>query len=213
MPITREEIDGIAVSNGEAPSGRVGLRRPAQRRSKGVGKLLDSALHAGRLAGFGGETGASAVEMALVAPVLVLLLAGILDFGLVFNDLMSLRQGVGAGVRQGVVAQAGSTTSCSLSGAAAATTETKKLMCLTKSMVGMDPAETRTKVAFPGSKLKGGSLILCAQTPLDSATSIFDPLLNGALKAKVEMRIEQNLSAYGSASETALSGADWSWCV
>jgi Flp pilus assembly protein TadG len=151
--------------------------------------------------------------MALVAPVLVLLLAGILDFGLVFNDLMSLRQGVGAGVRQGVVAQAGSTTSCSLNGAAAATTETKKLMCLTKSMVGMDPAITRTKVAFPGSKLKGGSLVVCAQTPLDSATSIFDPLLNGALKAKVEMRIEQNLSAYGSASETALSGADWSWCV
>lgn len=164
-------------------------------------------------AGLAGESGASAVEMALVAPVLVLLLAGVMDFGLVFNDLMSLRQGVGAGVRQGVVAQPGSTTSCSLSGAAAATTDTKKLMCLTKSMVGMDPATTRTKVAFPGSKLKGGSLIVCAQTPLDSATSVFDPLLNGALKAKVQMRIEQNLSAYSNASETALSGADWSWCV
>lgn len=151
--------------------------------------------------------------MALVLPVLVLILAGILDFGLVFSDLMALKQGVGAGVRQGVVAQAGSNSSCTITGAAAATTETKKLMCLTKSMVGLEQAETRTKIYFPGSRLKGGSLVVCAQTPLDSATSMFDPILNGALKAKVHMRIEQDLSSFGSSSETALTGSDWSWCV
>jgi len=80
----------------------------------------------------------SAVEMALVLPVLVLVLAGILDFGLVFSDLMALKQGVGAGVRQGVVAQAGSSSSCSITGAAGAAADTKKLMCLTKSMVGLE---------------------------------------------------------------------------
>lgn len=174
--------------------------------------MLNAGSHTGMPRGMKSEDG-SAVEMALVLPVLVLVLAGILDFGLVFSDLMALKQGVGAGVRQGVVAQAGSSSSCSITGAAGAAADTKKLMCLTKSMVGLEEAETRTKILFPGSKLKGGSLVVCAQTPLESATSIFDPILSGALKARVHMRIEQDLSAFGTSSETALAGSDWSWCV
>jgi hypothetical protein len=188
------------------------LRHPAQSFLKGVGKLLD-ALCTGRPSSLRSETGGSAVEMALVLPVLALVLAGILDFGLVFNDLMALKQGVGAGVRQGIVGQTGSVSSCSIAGAAGATADTKKLMCLTKNHVGLDDAETRTMVSFPGSKLKGGSLIVCAQTPLESASTFFDPILNGALKARVQMRIEQDLSSFGTSSETALAGSDWSWCV
>ena len=170
-------------------------------------------LERARLAGLRSESGASAVEMALVLPVLLLFLAGIMDFGLVFNNLMSMRQGIGAGVRQGIVAQQGSSSDCSITGAAGATAQTQQLMCLTKSMIGLDPVDSRTKILFPGVKTKGGSLILCAQYPLDSATSLFDPLLHGVLKAKVEMRIEQDLSAFGSASETALPEGDWTWCV
>ncbi len=158
------------------------------------------------------EAGATAVEMALVLPLLVVLVAAIFDFGLVFNDLMTMRQGVGAGVRQGVVAQAGTSDSCSITGAAAATSSTRKLMCLTKGLVGLDPATSRTMVSFPGVKTKGGTLILCAQYPLDSATTVFDAILDGALKAKVEMRIEQDLSTFASAAETALPGSDWGWC-
>lgn len=158
------------------------------------------------------EAGATAVEMALVLPLLVTLMAAIFDFGLVFNDLMTMRQGVGAGVRQGVVAQAGASDSCVITGAATANTSTRKLMCLTKGLVGLDPADSRTMVSFPGVKTKGGTLILCAQYPLDSATTIFDAVLAGALKAKVEMRIEQDLSTFASAAETALPDSDWTWC-
>ncbi|HEX2052693.1 MAG TPA: TadE/TadG family type IV pilus assembly protein [Actinomycetota bacterium] len=158
------------------------------------------------------ETGASAVEMALVLPVLVLLLAGIIDFGLVFSDLMALRQGVGAGVRQGIVAQVGSTSTCTINGAAVATTDTRKLMCLTKDLIGLDEADSRMKVYFPALKTKGGTMVLCSQYPLDSASAVFDTVLSGALKAKVEMRIEQDLSTFASAEETALSGSDWTWC-
>ena len=135
--------------------------------------------------------------MALVLPLLVTLMAAIFDFGLVFNDLMAMRQGVGAGVRQGVVAQAGASDSCLITGAAAATTSTRKLMCLTKGLVGLDPAASRTMVSFPGVKTKGGTLIVCAQYPLDSTTTVIDAVLAGALRAKVEMRIEQDLSAFG----------------
>ncbi|MEX2552383.1 MAG: TadE/TadG family type IV pilus assembly protein [Actinomycetota bacterium] len=165
-----------------------------------------------RLVRLKGESGASAVEMALILPVLLLFLAGIMDFGLVFNNLMSMRQGIGSSVRQGIVAQPGSSSDCSITGAAGATAQTQKLICLTKTSMGLDPADSRTKISFPTTKVKGGSLILCAQYPLDSTTSLFDPLLHGILKAKVEMRIEQDLSAFGSTSETALSEGDWTWC-
>jgi hypothetical protein len=175
--------------------------------------LLITSIERARLARPKGESGASAVELALVLPVLVLFLAGIMDFGLVFNDLMAMRQGIGASVRQGVVAQPGTSSSCSISGAAGASVESRKLICLTKSLINLDPVNSRTMLSFPGSKTKGGSLILCAQYPLASATGVFDVLLHGALKAKVEMRIEQDLSAFGSVSETPLSGGDWAWCT
>lgn len=148
----------------------------------------------------------------MVLPFLILVLAGIIDFGLVFSDLMSLRQGVGAGVRQGVVAHAGTASTCTITGAAAANLETRRLICLTKGMIGLDEADSRTMVSFPASKLKGGSLIICAQHPLESSTLVFDSILDGQLKAKVEMRIEQDLSAFDSAAETALPGGDWTWC-
>ncbi len=147
-------------------------------------------------------------------PVLILILAGIMDFALIFNNLMAMRQGVGASVRQAVVGQTGTGTgACPITGAAGASTETRKLICLTKSLTGLDEATSRIKISFPGSKTKGGSLILCEQSPMESTTSIFDTLLNGALKAKVEMRIEQDLSAFGSVSEDSLPGSSWTWCT
>jgi len=213
MPISKQQTDGLAESTGEQHPGGCAHGVPPTDASKGNGAVLRFLYGRAGLHALRGESGASAVEMALVLPALILLLAGIMDFGLVFNDLMALRQGVGAGVRQGVVAQSGTSGSCAITGAAIANTETRRLMCLTKGLIGLDETNTRTMISFPGVKTKGGSLVICAQTPLESKTTIFDPLLSGALKAKVHMRIEQDLSAYGTASETALSGSDWTWCT
>lgn len=213
VPISKQQTDGLAESTGEQHPGGCALGVPPNEAPKGNGAVLRFLYDRTALYRFKSERGASAVEMALVLPALVLLLAGIMDFGLVFNDLMALRQGVGAGVRQGVVAQSGTSSTCTITGAAIANTETRKLMCLTKGLIDLDEAETRTMISFPGVKTKGGSLVICAQTPMESKTTIFDPLLSGALKAKVHMRIEQDLSAYGTASETALAGSDWTWCA
>src|SRR5689334_14442289 len=49
------------------------------------------------------DTGASAVEFALVAPVLFLVLFGIIDYGIWFADSISARQAVRDGARRGVV--------------------------------------------------------------------------------------------------------------
>lgn len=100
------------------------------------------------------ESGASAVEFALVMPVLVLFLVGIMDFGMIFSNLMALHQGIGEGIRQGVIARPGTNSSCTLTGLSADTSlPTKSLICLTKDRIGFDG--TRVKVSFPGSKTKG----------------------------------------------------------
>lgn len=167
----------------------------------------------GPLARAGGpDSGASAVEFALVMPVLVLFLTGIVDFGMVFANLMALHQGIGEGVRQGVIAKPGASSACTLTGLAGTTpVQTKSLICLTKDRIGLDGA--RVKVGFPGLKTKGGALLLCAQYPLDSVTGFLDPMLNGILKSKVQMRIEQDLTAFAATEETALPGGSWTWCA
>lgn len=160
-----------------------------------------------------GEAGATGVEMAMVLPLLVLLIAGVMDFGMLFSDLMSLRHGVGSGIRHGIVAQSGGLSTCTLTGASGAPAETRNLMCLVKERIALEEANTRVKVYFPGSKTKGGSLVICAQYPMESITTMLDPVLNGELTSRVEMRIEQDLSAFGSAEESPLDGGDWAWCA
>ena len=46
-----------------------------------------------------GERGAALVEFALISPLLFLILAGIIDFSMVFNNYQAVRQGVREGVR------------------------------------------------------------------------------------------------------------------
>ena len=70
------------------------------------------------------DTGASAVEFALLAPVLFLVLFGIIDYGIWFADAISLRQAVRDAARQGSVENFG--TSCSATGTSA---DLRKLAC------------------------------------------------------------------------------------
>ena len=64
------------------------------------------------------------VEFAFICPILFLLIFGIIDFGSVYNDLISLRQGVREGARQGSVGVFGGSTSCQLQGATGSTATT-----------------------------------------------------------------------------------------
>ena len=46
-----------------------------------------------------GEQGATLVEFAILLPVIVLVVFGIIDFGSLYNDYQSLRQGARDGIR------------------------------------------------------------------------------------------------------------------
>ena len=166
------------------------------------------------------------VELALVLPLFVLLVFGVVQFGVVYNNDITLRQGTREATRQGAVGNFGvaSTTGspCYLTGSTGASTDMKNLMCLAKSQIGLDATKLRIKVLSGNSDLtsagtfaKNDSLIMCAQYPLDTGAKIVSPLLGGAtLRSKTSFRIE---TAYSNeedgGQETAPTGTDWSWCT
>jgi len=156
------------------------------------------------------------VEFALISPIVVLLLFGVIEFGTVFSTTISFRQGVREGARQGVVANFGSTSSCNLHGTTGASSNIQSLMCLTKNRIGGDPNAIYVKVAFDTSYGTGQGLIVCAQRQISSFTGLFSPYLNGKFyRTKVEMNIEQVAGTTETAGAEDVSGigGTWSWCT
>jgi Flp pilus assembly protein TadG len=172
-----------------------------------------------------GESGVAMVELAIVLPILLLLVFGMIEFGIAFNDDITLRQGVREAARQGAVGNFGPTFTtgapCYLTGALAASTNVKDLMCLTKSRIGLDSTQVRVKVLSgasdfltTGAFAKADSLIVCAQYPLKAVTGMFSGIIGDAiLRTKTSMRIELTDVIATAGEETAPAGGDWSWCT
>ena len=155
------------------------------------------------------ERGTSLVEFALVLPVLMTLIFGVVEFGLVYNDYIALRQGARDAARQAVVAEFGSVT-CTPIGYSTAG-GTKNLMCLAKDRSQQD--DVRVKLIVPSPYVVGSTLTVCTQRGLTSQTGLFAGILNNIeIKTEVKMRVEQ-VGSLVSAAETAPASGDWSWCT
>jgi Flp pilus assembly protein TadG len=166
-----------------------------------------------------GERGGSLVEFALALPILLTIVFGIAEYGVAYNNYVSLRSGVRDGARQGVVGSLGADSACTHTGSTPST-DTKLLLCLTKSRIGTQaPAQVRFGIAFPdtGGYAVGNRMKVCAQYRLNSVTGYpaFAPMLNNrAMTSTVEMRIEQVRTGAGilaAYNETPLVGAS-NWC-
>jgi hypothetical protein len=163
------------------------------------------------------------VELAIILPIFLLLVFGVIEFGITYNNLITLRQGTREGARQGAVGNFGSTSSCSLTGLSGSpSTDIQKLMCLTKQQIGLTYANTRVKImsgsadfTSAGSFQKGESIIICVEYPVDAMAKFVSPVLGSAvLKTKTSMRIETSYSTTETGGqETALSSGNWSWCT
>src|SRR3954451_3424812 len=118
-----------------------------------------------------GESGASMVELAIILPIFLLLVFGVIQFGITYNNLITLRQGTREAVRQGAVGNFGSTTTCSLNGVSGSpSTDIQKLMCLAKQQIGLQYVNTRVKVlsgsadfTSSGTFQKGEAIIVCVE--------------------------------------------------
>lgn len=153
------------------------------------------------------DDGAAAVEFALVSTFFFLIVFGIIQYGLYFNDALNTRQGVREAVRQGVVRNfAGGTGADDMA----------KLRDLTAKEVGAITGETYVKVVVPsGGWAKAKPLTVCAMVRSDGAIGLLPMPGGGWIQSKTQMSIEQATAPVptGSTSADALpAGVSWSWC-
>lgn len=151
-------------------------------------------------------SGAAAVEFALVSGVFFLVLFGIIQYGLYFNDSLNARQGVREAVRMGVVKN--------FSGGSGGT-DMAKLKDITSQQVGALTGTTYVMVKPSSPWKKGSPLTVCAMVNSDGGVGML-PMPNGGwITSKTQMSIEQDTpAASGSTvSDTLPAGSPgWSWC-
>lgn len=173
------------------------------------------------------DGGAALVEFALIAPVLFLVLFGVIEFGIALNDYQSIRHGVRDGARQAVVqqygAEDGSCTSIS------APLEVKKVICITKERIGLgDDVRVRVDYDLAGAGVSGnhGSISVCAQRNVEPFTGAIPAIDGISLKSSIEMRLERALpdadddgisdvgehADFPTFDENPPPGGDWSGC-
>jgi len=158
------------------------------------------------------DDGAAAVEFALVSVVFFLLLFGIIQYGLYFNDSLNARQGVREAARQGVV-QMPIANSC---GAAGVTWT--KLSCYTTDQVGALTGPVKVHFAVPdaGGWKKPNKLLVCAAIRSQGALGMLPMPNGGVIRSKTAMSIEQDSAPPAGSpanGDVDPSGANWAWCT
>lgn len=125
------------------------------------------------------DCGAALVEFALLVPLLVILLLGIVEFGVALSQQLDVRHGAREGSRLVAVDHGGSS--------AALVAET----CGRMDLAG----DTSVNISLSGA---GGAIgdeaSVQVIAPLDTVTGFFDALLPSTLSSRVRVRIEQTPS-------------------
>ncbi len=158
------------------------------------------------------DGGATAVEFAFIAPILLLLVFGIIEYGLWFSDSLSTRQGVREAARQGVVANFGDP-GCTLDGASG-DPNSLALMCTAQERIGGITGDPAVMVSAPEGWVRGAPLIVCSQLKVGVGTGII-PLPNDRIvRSQVEMSIEKTdpVLSFTGGAEAPPAGANWDWC-
>jgi len=156
------------------------------------------------------DRGAAAVEFALVVPVLFMLIMGIIDYGLWFNDSLSLRQGVRESARQAVVRTLA--TGCTGTGMAA-------VACGTRSQIATPGTTAYAMVFAPNGWVRGQEVVVCGMVKATSFTGFVPLPAGGLIQSKTSMSIENvtpmptDLSYADTPPGTPPAGGWWSWCT
>jgi TadE-like protein len=132
----------------------------------------------------GRDGGAAAVEFALVLPVLMLLIMGIINYGLWFNDSLQLRQGIREAARQAVVLVPFSGTGC------VGTTGMTNVECGTKSQTVTTGGVASVHILTPDGWVRGHQVVVCAWVKSTNLTGFVPLPAGGIIKSKTSMSIE-----------------------
>lgn len=149
--------------------------------------------------------GAAAVEFALVFPILMLVVFGILQYGLYFFDAHGTRTGIREAARLGVVKS-------NITGTCDNASYMAEIKCTAKEQVDAITGPIAVRVTAPSAWKKGDPLVVCAEVKSEVAGLLPMPD-DGLIRSKTQMSIEVETSPPStlSSQDTALSGS-WSWC-
>jgi hypothetical protein len=170
------------------------------------------------------ERGAVLVELAMVTPILIVLVMGIVDFGMMFSERISMRGGVREASWNASRGMLGSADGCTLTFAGPApSAATQRVMGLAKDRSELPEANYRVKVrlvdldnaSLAGTGAVGQGIMVCAMRPARSTTRFFAGLLDNRVQ---EGRLTNVIIVTDPANpitpgeEQPLPGRDWSWC-
>lgn len=126
------------------------------------------------------ERGQSSVELALLLPVIVLLLFGVLEFGRVFNAWIVVTQASREGARVGA-------TQCATNAACSGNVQ----VWVTSSLGGLNPANMTWDMT-PGPYSAGGTLVVTVDYDVAITTPVISNLVGNTLTVHgaTSMRLE-----------------------
>lgn len=131
-----------------------------------------------------GDRGAALVETAIALPVLLLLIFGIIEFGLLFGVKLDVSQGAREGSR---LAAVNHQTSSGSSGS----TQTTEIVAETCTRMELANG-SKVSISLPGGTSVGDTVEVSISTRSEPVTGAFDPWLAGrTVQSTVESRLEQ----------------------
>ena len=170
------------------------------------------------------DTGAAAVEFALVIPMLLMILFGIVEYGLWFTDSIGLCHGAREVARAGVVGQWDrGAASCDRAPLPGASANMQTLACTAANVTPRTSSDLYVKIAVldadgapTSSWAVGGTLRVCLLEHHQAVTGLAPMPEGGVIRSRIDMAIEQAAELQEeSGGQDALpveTGADWNWC-
>lgn len=131
-----------------------------------------------------GERGAALLEFGIVAPMLLLLLFGIVEFGLLFGQKLDISQGAREGARLASVNYRANTGS-------SGSTQTNEIVATVCARMEV-ASGTKITVDTSGGTAVGDVVTLSVETTAQPVTGVFDPwLASRVIESAVDVRLER----------------------
>jgi TadE-like protein len=154
------------------------------------------------------ERGAELVEFAIVVTLLLVLVFGIIGFGLTLYSDVGLNNAVREGARNAVVAN------YSCGGTCTGATPANGVADFVKNDTGLKKQSLAVMVQFPATYAVGQEVLVCAMYPMTDISGLLSPFLGGRyIKSETKMRLEQAPGTMPATyQDPAPNGQSWSFC-
>lgn len=167
-----------------------------------------------------GEEGAALVEFALILPLAVLVLFGLIDFGFIFQSYSQLRNGVEDGARLASINNASYTAPAGCGPTSGSATPTTDLVCaivgdINPPLIGISSGTLTVGIAIntPSTPNSTGQqdIVVCASGVLNSTSGLLAKMLLGSHMGSSSTILAAssplNFSAYNSGSTSIRYGS------